>query len=110
MRTRRTVNTATARKRERQAQALIRFVQSIERPIQPVPAHETECERRVRALEDVIERFRLYEQAGLLQGWQRVRTGGSANALRACSPKRVETCDASAGTSETPRLCRGQGE
>lgn len=51
----------------RRAKALSRFIEFCERPIRPVPEMETKCERRVRLLEDVLERASLYEKAGLVE-------------------------------------------
>ena len=58
---------AQQRRRMRRDAALGKFAEHIEKPIQPVPEKETECERRIRLLEDVSERARLYEKAGLVE-------------------------------------------
>ena len=52
------------RRRMRQAEALSRFIEHMYKPIRSVPEKETPEEQRVRVLSDLLERFRLLEQAG----------------------------------------------
>ena len=67
---RKLVTPATTRRRQRKAEAFISFVKSVQCPLRPTPIDETQRERRVRLLENVLKRIELYEKGGLLQGEQ----------------------------------------
>jgi hypothetical protein len=46
-------------------EALGRFIETMDRPIHPYPEHETAAERRVRILENILERIKLAQQSGM---------------------------------------------
>jgi hypothetical protein len=52
-------------RRELQARAQIRFIETMDRPTRPSPEQETAAERRVRILENTLERITLTQQSGM---------------------------------------------
>ncbi len=48
-----------------ETEALITFVESLDKEITPPPPHESEAQKRLRLLDDVVTRFHLHEEAGL---------------------------------------------
>ncbi len=55
-------------------EALAKLVEFMDRPIRPVPTTtETECERRVRLLEDTVERLELFEESRVIRLLMKLR-------------------------------------
>ena len=48
-----------------ETEALITFVESLDKEITPPPPHESEAQRRLRLLDDALTRFHFHEEAGL---------------------------------------------